>query len=125
MASLIDDVRRDFKEFWELPIAQGETPYHKTSYDSVNASLILERLADTSDKDDLALVCPDDPTTGERYGYEAIAAVHTPSPLELGVIQYQWLGRCAADGDFEDTTSAAFAAIRTVLESGETYCIDL
>ncbi len=66
-----------------------------------------------------------DPTSDKQYGYEAIAAVHTPSPLQLGVIQYQWLGKCAADGDFTDTTSEDFAAIRTVLESGETYCLDL
>ena len=66
-----------------------------------------------------------DPTSGTVYGYEAIAQVHTPSPLKLGVIQYQWLGRCKADGDFEDTTSEAFAAIRTVLESGVTHCVDL
>lgn len=66
-----------------------------------------------------------DPSSGKRYGYEAIAAVHTPSPLQLGVIQYQWLGKCAADGDFEDTTSESFAAIRTVLESGVTHCVNL
>src|SRR5690606_25083666 len=60
---LIDDVTKDFKEFWELPIQQSGVTYHKTAYDSVNASLIFERLAGDSNKDDLALVCPDDPTT--------------------------------------------------------------
>lgn len=75
----------------------------------------------------LAPKIPDfkDPTSDKHYGYEAIAPVHTPSPLQLGVIQYQWLGKCVANGDFTDTTSENFAAIRTVLESGETYCLDL
>lgn len=62
-SGLIDDVAKDFKEFWELPIQQSGVKYHKSTYDSVNASLIFERLAGDSDKDDLALVCPDDPTT--------------------------------------------------------------
>lgn len=62
-SGLIDDVTKDFKEFWELPIQQSGVTYHKSAYDSVNASLIFERLAGDSDKDDLALVCPDDPTT--------------------------------------------------------------
>ena len=63
MSSLIQDVQQDFKEFWELPIRQGGTTYHKTNFDSVNAALIFERLTEDSDKDDLALVCPEDPTS--------------------------------------------------------------
>ncbi|MCA9332415.1 hypothetical protein KDA00_00920 [Candidatus Saccharibacteria bacterium] len=67
-----------------------------------------------------------EPTTNNLYGFEAIAQVHTPSPLELGVIQYQLLGKCNPDNqDFIDTTSENDAAIRTVLESGETYCLDI
>ena len=67
-----------------------------------------------------------EPTTDKLYGFEAIAPVHTPSPLELGVIQYQWYGKCSTvDQDFIDTSDANDAAIRTVLESGETYCLDI
>jgi DNA-binding NarL/FixJ family response regulator len=62
-SGLIDDVTKDFKEFWELPIKQSGVEYHKSSYDSVNASLIFDRLVEDSEKDDLALVCPEDPTT--------------------------------------------------------------
>jgi len=67
-----------------------------------------------------------EPTTDNLYGFEAIAQVQTPSPLELGVIQYQWLGKCnPTNQDFVDTTSENDAAIRTVLESGVTYCLDI
>lgn len=62
-SGLIDDVTKDFKEFWDLPIKQGGITYAKSTYDKVNASLIFERLAEETGKDDLALVCPDDPTT--------------------------------------------------------------
>lgn len=62
-SGLIDDVTKDFKEFWDLPIKQGDAVYTKSAYDKVNASLIFERLAEETGKDDLALVCPDDPTT--------------------------------------------------------------
>lgn len=63
MTSLIEDVTVDFKEFWDLPILRGKTAYVKTSYDSTNALLLLDRLSEYGEHDDLAIVNPDDPTS--------------------------------------------------------------
>lgn len=63
MTNLIEDVTRDFREFWELPVMQSRRhSYRKTTFDKINASLLFERLAESGEKDDLAIVMPDDPT---------------------------------------------------------------
>lgn len=75
MTGPINDVQREFREFWELSIDQDGKFYSKSTYDSVNSSLIFERLAETSSKDDLALVCPDDPTNTLLIIIESLLAL--------------------------------------------------
>lgn len=62
MTNLIQNVKEDFKEFWDLPIIQNGVIYRKTAYDSVHTSLLLERLSESGKDDDLVIVSPDDPT---------------------------------------------------------------
>lgn len=66
-----------------------------------------------------------DPATGMVYGYVAVAQVQSPPPLEVGVIQYQWAGKCGADGEFVDTPDVNLSAVRTLLENGSAYCLNI
>jgi hypothetical protein len=66
-----------------------------------------------------------DPDTGKAYGYVAVAQVQSPPPVKVGVIQYQWAGKCGANGDFVDTSDVNLSAVRTLLESGSTYCLNI
>lgn len=63
MSIVIDDIRTDFREFWNLPIVKGGVNYKKSYFDELNASLLFERLAESSTSDDLAIVLPQDSTT--------------------------------------------------------------
>ena len=62
LIKLLDDIEQDFPGFWETPIVKQGKEYRKTFFDKVNASLLLGRLAESTDDDDLVLVLPDDPT---------------------------------------------------------------
>ncbi len=65
-----------------------------------------------------------DPNTGNQYTITTVANVQTPPGLVLGDIQYQWPGKCAGS-EFDDDASTRQAAIRILLESGETVCQDV
>lgn len=59
---ILEDLRKDFRGFWDLEIRKANTSYEKTYFDEVNTSLIFERLAESGSRDDLAFVLPSDPT---------------------------------------------------------------
>src|SRR5574341_1840640 len=61
MTNLVQDVRKEFPEFWDLPISFGSADYNKTEFDRVNISLILEHLIGSNDNF-LLIVNPTDPT---------------------------------------------------------------
>ncbi len=61
MTNLVQDVRKEFPEFWELPISICNTDYGKTEFDRINVSLILEHLIGSTDNF-LLIVNPVDPT---------------------------------------------------------------
>lgn len=65
-----------------------------------------------------------DPNTKETYEIITVATVQTPPGLTLGTIQYQWPGTCAGS-EFKDTEDESKAAARVLLESGETYCLNI
>ena len=82
MAKLIHDVKLDFRAFWDLPILKGGQEYPKTGFDALNATLLLERLAETDTHDDLALVLPEDPTALSIILIEALLALLQVDKLE-------------------------------------------
>ena len=61
MTNLLQDVRKEFPEFWKLPISISGTDYSKTKFDRINVSLILEHLIGSTDNF-LLIVNPIDPT---------------------------------------------------------------
>ena len=61
MTNLIQDIKKEFPEFWDLPISMGGVSYGKTQFDKTNISLILEHLIGNSDNF-LLVVYPHDPT---------------------------------------------------------------
>lgn len=61
MSNLIQDVTKEFPEFWDLPISMGGVSYGKTQFDKTNISLVLEHLIGNSDNF-LLIVYPHDPT---------------------------------------------------------------
>ncbi len=65
-----------------------------------------------------------DPNTGKDYEFTPVAPVQTPPGLTLGNIQFQWPAECAGS-EFADLTDESKAATRILLESGETYCINI
>lgn len=65
MTNLIQDIKKEFPEFWDLPITDGSNNYYqKTTFDSTNLSLILEHLIDIQGSNSLLIVFPNDPTIG-------------------------------------------------------------
>ena len=65
-----------------------------------------------------------DPNTKKDYQFTPVAPVQTPPGLVLGDIQYQWPGDCAGS-EFNDTKDETKAAARILLETGETYCLNI
>ena len=65
-----------------------------------------------------------DPSMKKPYEIITVGTVQTPPGVTLGTIQYQWPGKCAGGGEFEDVESSRQAAARLILESGEIYCLD-
>lgn len=94
MSSLIQDVKKDFPEFWDLKISISGSTYLKTEFDSIHAKLLFERLTETSNTDDLVLVAPDDPTLTILILIEALVSLlkydilegsaHHLNDLEIG-----------------------------------------
>ncbi len=63
-----------------------------------------------------------DPLSGQTYGYVAIAPVQTPPPLKVGVMQYQWPGKCGASS-IVDSADQSQSVVATLLEDGSMYCL--
>lgn len=75
MANLIDDVKLDFRVFWDLPILQNGQKYVKTEFDALNATLLVERLAETDTHNGLVLVLPEDPSVVTMTAVESLLAL--------------------------------------------------
>lgn len=65
-----------------------------------------------------------DPNTKQNYSLIPVAQVQTPPGITLGSMQYQWAGECAGS-EFKDVTDDSKAAARVLLETGETYCLNV
>ena len=61
MANLVKDIKKEFREFWELPISCNGELYKKIGFDSKNISLIFECLTGEQYQF-LSIVYPDDPS---------------------------------------------------------------
>ena len=59
----------------------------------------------------------------EAYKIVPVAKVQTPPGITLGMIQYQWPGKCSGS-EFGDSASERQAAARILLETGDIYCLD-
>jgi len=64
-----------------------------------------------------------DPKEHDFYLYVPVAKVQSPPPLKVGSFQYQWMGRCEY-GKIVDSTSIREVAVATLLENGDSYCLD-
>lgn len=75
MEELVDDKKLS-SDFFKLQVEQNEDTYEKSYFDEVNASLIFEQLKEPDDdKDDLALVVPNDPTVLLTVVVESLLAL--------------------------------------------------
>ena len=75
VSTLITSIQRDFPEFWLLPVEIAGQKYPNTLFDGANAWMIFDRLTESSDDDDLALVLPQDATTIPMLVIESLVAL--------------------------------------------------
>lgn len=94
---------------------------HQGQYPSTEPTMFKSEFLDLY-KDEFADLV--DPDTDKAYTVTPVANVQTPPGLVLGDIQYQWPGKCTGS-EFSDDANQRQAAARILLESGETYCLDV
>jgi len=120
-AKKANDAKR-ISDLAALVVALNTYKTNTGTYPSTEPSMFKDEFVDlyiTNKIDDFT-----DPNTKTAYEIVPVATVQTPPGLTLGAMQYQWPGSCEGS-EFKDEDNENNAAVRVLLESGDTYCVEV